>query len=79
MYGVLLIGFLAQAMVAVTRLLTEPASALATKFITDPMQKLTLAAIRNGDGGRRYVYSNFDHLNTAVLGTFGVIEGVTEA
>ena len=64
-YGVLPIGFLAQAMAAVTRFLTEPASALATEFITDPVQKLTLTVIRNGDGGRRHVYSNSNHLNTA--------------
>lgn len=41
-YGVLLIGFLAQAMVSVTRFLVRPAFFVATKFITDPMQKLTL-------------------------------------
>lgn len=79
MYGVLLIGFLAQAMAAVTRFLVKPASALATEFITDPVQKLTLTVIRNGDGGRRHVYSNFSPLNTAVLGTFSVIEVMTGA
>lgn len=78
-YGVLLIGFLAQAMVAVTRFLVKPASSLATKFITDPMQKLTVTVIRGKDGPKRHVYSNFDRLNTAILGVFGVLEGAETA
>ena len=74
-YGVLLVGFLAQAMVSVTRFLVEPASSMATKFITDPMQKLTVTVIGGKDGQKRHVYSNFDRLNTAILGVFGVLEG----
>ena len=72
-YGVLLIGFLAQAMVSVTRFLTKPASSVATKFITNSMQKLTLTAERGADGRERNILSNFDPLNTAVLRSFGVI------
>ena len=72
-YGVLLIGFLAQAMVSVTRFLTKPASSTATKFITSSMQKLTLTAERGTDGRKRNILSNFDPLNTAVLRSFGVI------
>ena len=72
-YGVLLIGFLAQAMVSVTRSLTEPVSSTATKFITDSMQKLTLTAEIGTDGRKRNILSNFDPVNTAVLRTFGVI------
>jgi transposase len=49
-YGVLLIGFLAQALVSVTRFLSKPASSAATKFITDAMQKLTLTVERGSDG-----------------------------
>ena len=68
---VLLIGFLAQAMVSVTRLLCEPASSTETKFITDAMQKLTLTVIRWKDGERRFVLSNFNPLNEAVLSYYG--------
>jgi transposase len=78
-YGVLLIGFLAQAMVSVTRFLVKPVSSLATKFITDPMQKLTVTVIGGKDGPKRRVYSNFDRLNTAILSVFGVLEGVETA
>ena len=58
--GVLLIGFLAQAMTSVTRYLCEPASSTATKFITDAMQKLTLTVVRRKDSERRFVLSNFN-------------------
>lgn len=72
-YGVLLIGFLAQAMVSVTRFLCEPASSKATKFITDPMQKLTLTVERRKDGTTRRIFSNLNRLNVAILRTFGMI------
>jgi len=72
-YGVLLIGFLAQAMVSVTRFLTKQASSEATKFITNSMQKLTLTAEQGASGRKRKILSNFDRLNTAVLRSFGVI------
>ena len=76
-YGVLLIGFLAQAMVSVTRFLTKPASSTATKFITNSMQKLTLTAEIGTDGRRRRILSNFDPLNTSILRSFGVISEVS--
>lgn len=75
-YGVLLIGFLAQAMVSVTRFLCGPASSKATKFITDPIQKLTLTIEKRKDGIMRRIFSNFNHLNVAVMRTFGIIQGV---
>lgn len=59
-YGVLLIGFLAQALISVTRILAEPAHNRATKFISDPMQKLTLTVKRNRIRGTEYIISNFD-------------------
>ena len=74
--GVLLIGFLTQAMVSVTRFLCEPASSTATKFITDAMQKLTLTVVHRKDGERRFVLSNFNPLNEAVLGCYGLFSGV---
>ena len=74
--GVLLIGFLAQAMVSVTRFLCEPASLTATKFITDAMQKLTLTVVHRKDGERRFVLFNFNPLNEAVLGCCGLFSEV---
>jgi len=75
-YGVLLIGFLAQAMVSVTRFLAKPASSTVTKFITNSMQNLTLTAEIGGDGRRRRILSNFDPLNTSILRSFGLISEV---
>ncbi|MBO4568457.1 MAG: hypothetical protein J5674_00495 [Candidatus Methanomethylophilaceae archaeon] len=72
-YGVLLIGFLAQALTAMTRLLAKPADGKATKFISDAVQKLTLTIKRRGLGGTEMILSNFSRLNTAILRAFGVI------
>ena len=74
--GVPLTGFLAQAMVSVTRFLCEPASPTATKFITDAMQKLTLTVVHRKDGERRFVLSDFSPLNEAVLGCYGLFSEV---
>lgn len=74
--GVLLIGFLAQAMTAVTRYLCKPVSSTATKFITDAMQKLTLTVVRRKDGERRFVLSNFNPLNEAILYCYGLFSEV---
>jgi len=75
-YGVLLIGFLAQALIAMTRLLAKPADGKATKFISDAMQKLTLTVRRKGMEGTEFILSNFNSLNQAILRAFGVIPEV---
>lgn len=75
-YGVLLIGFLAQALISVTRLLARPASGKATKFISDSMQKLTLTVKYNGMGGTEFITSNSNTMNTSILRAFGVIPEV---
>jgi len=72
-YGVLLIGFLAQALISVTRLLAKPASGKATKFISDSMQKLTLTVKHNGMKGTEFLISNFNTMNTSILRAFGMI------
>jgi len=75
-YGVLLIGFLAQALISMTRLLARPAEGKATKFISDAMQKLTLTVRRRGMEGTEFILSNFNPLNQAILRAFGVIPEV---
>ena len=69
-------SFFAQAMTSVTRFLCELASSTATKFITDAMQKLTLTVIRRKDGERRFVLSNFNPLNEAVIRCYGLFSEV---
>jgi transposase len=75
-YGVLLIGFLAQALIAMTRLLAKPADGKATKFISDAMQKLTLTVRRKGMEGTEFILSNFNSLNQSILRAFGIIPEV---
>ena len=72
-YDVLLIGFLAQALISVTHILAKPAFGKATKFISDAMQKLTLTIKHNGMKGTEFIISNFNNLNTAILRAFGLI------
>jgi transposase len=74
--GVLLIAFLAQALVSVTRILSKPASSTATKFITDSMQKLTLTVERGTDGRERRIFSNFNPMNVSILRSYGLIPEV---
>jgi transposase len=72
-YGVLLIGFLAQAVISVTRFFSKPASSTATKFIADSMQKLTLTVEKGTDGRERCILSNFNPLNIAIMRSYGVM------
>jgi len=72
-YGVLLIGFLAQALISVTRILAKPASGKATKFISDSMQKLTLTVRQNRMRGAEFLISDFNTMNTSILRAFGMI------
>jgi len=76
-YGVLLIGFLAQALISVTRLLAKLASEKATKFISDSMQKLTLMVKYNGMKDTEFVISDSNRLNTSILRAFGIISKQT--
>lgn len=67
-YGVLLLGFIAQLMICLTRLTVEPARSVATKFITSSLNNLTVTVVLTEDGQKRRFYSNFDPLNQAILG-----------
>jgi len=75
-YGVLLIGFLAQALIAMTRLQAKPADGKATKFLSDAMQKLTLTVRKKGIEGTEFILSSFNPLNQSILKAFGVIPEV---
>jgi len=69
-YGILLVGFIAQMMVSLTRYFVSPVSSVSTKFITSSLQNLTLTIVPTEDGRKRRYYSNFDSLNRAILGGF---------
>lgn len=66
-YGVLLLGFIAQLMICLTRLTVEPARSVATKFIASSLNNLTVTVVLTEDGQKRRFYSNFDPLNQAIL------------
>ena len=66
-YGVLLLGFIAQLMISLTRHFVSPVRTVSTKFITNSLEKLTLTLVPTEDGRKRRYYSNFDSLNRAIL------------
>jgi hypothetical protein len=69
-YGVLLLGFIAQMFISLTRHFVSPVSTVATKFIASSLQNLTVTVVPTEDGRKRRYYSNFDSLNRAILEGF---------
>jgi transposase len=69
-YGVLLLGFIAQLFISLTRYLVEPAKSVSTKFISRSLQNLTVTVVSSENGRTRRHYSNFDELNRAILTNF---------
>ncbi len=66
-HGVLLIGFIAQVMISLTRHFVKPVKRMSTKFIIAALQKLTLTLVSAGNGVKRRFYSNFNPTNRAIL------------
>lgn len=69
-HGVLLIGFIAQMMISLTRYFVTPVSSVSTKFISNSLQNLTVTVVPTEDGRKRRYYSNFDSLNRAILSDY---------
>ena len=69
-YGVLLLGFIAQMMISLTRYFVTPVSSVSTKFIAASLQNLTLTVVPTEDGRKRRYYSNFSSQNRAILEGF---------
>jgi len=69
-HGVLLIGFIAQVMISLTRHFIKPVKRMSTKFIIAALQKLTLTLVSLGDGRKRRFFSNFDPVNQAILAEY---------
>ena len=69
-YGVLLLGFIAQLMICLTRHFVKPARTVSTKFIIASLQKLTETLVFDGDGRKKRFYSNFEPLNSAILAEY---------
>jgi len=69
-YGILLIGFIAQMMISLTRHFVSPVRSVSTKFISNSLQNLTVTVVPTEDGRKRRYYSNFDALNRAILSEY---------
>jgi transposase len=68
--GVILLSFLAQVLISLTRVLYEPVRQMATKFVVLALERLTLTVELLADGRRRRVYSNFNPVNRAILARY---------
>jgi len=69
-FGVLLIGFIAQLMISLTRYFVKPVKRMSTKFIIASLQNLTLTLVSMGNGLKKRFYSNFNDVNRAILADF---------
>jgi len=69
-FGVLLIGFIAQLMISLTRYFVKPVKRMSTKFIIDALKKLTVTVVSMGDGLKKRFYSNFNEVNKAILSEY---------
>jgi transposase len=66
-YGALIIGFIAQLFVSLMRYEVAELKHTSTKFIKKSLSDLTVTVDSWGRKVKRYVYSNFDAINTMVL------------
>jgi len=69
-YGVLLIGSIAQLMISLTRHFVKPVKRMSTKFIIDALKKLTVTMVSMGNGLKKRFYSNFNEVNKAILAEY---------
>jgi len=65
--GALLIGFLSQLFVSLTRYLIPEVKKVSTKFFLKSLKNLTLTIIMGETVFRRRIYSNFEWLNRTIL------------
>ena len=69
-FGVLLIGFIAQLMISLTRYFVKPVKRMSTKFIIASLQNLTETVVSMDNGLKKRFYSNFNEVNRAILADF---------
>jgi transposase len=72
--GILLVGFIAQMMVAMIRYEHPELRNLSTKFLIRALEKLTATYFSAGPGRKHAVYSNFDRINRLILSEI-ILEG----
>jgi transposase len=69
-FGVLLIGFIAQLMISLTRFFVKPLKRMSTKFIIASLQNLTETVVSMGNGLKKRFFSTFNEVNRAILADF---------
>ena len=67
-YGALLIGFLAQLVISLLRYIHVELRHTCTKFIKKSLMNLTVTAEKTKNKVNRLIYSNFDPINTLLIG-----------
>jgi len=67
-YGALLIGFLAQLVISLLRYMHAELKHTCTKFIKKSLTNLTVTVEKEKNKIKRLIYSNFDSLNTVIIG-----------
>ena len=66
-YGALIIGFLAQLIISLIRFEKKELKHTSTKFIRKSLMNLTVTVEFEKKNRRKYIYSNFDKINQAIL------------
>lgn len=67
-YGALLIGFLAQLLISLLRYMHVELKHTCTKFIKKSLTNLTVTVEKTKNKMKRLIYSNFDPINTLIIG-----------
>jgi len=67
-YGALLIGFLAQLVISLLRYIHVELRHTCTKFIKKSLTNLTVTVEKTKNQVKKHIYSNFDHINTLIIG-----------
>ena len=67
-YGALLIGFLAQLLISLLRYVHVELKHTCTKFIKKSLTNLTVTFEKTKNRAKRLIYSNFDPINTLIIG-----------
>ena len=75
--GTLLLCFLAQVIVSIIRYEMPELKRCSTKFIIDPLKKLTVTYIYDKKQAARRIYSNFEPLNSRILRDIVVVSGLS--
>jgi transposase len=66
-YGAIIIGFIAQLFVSLIRFDYQETKKTSTKFIKKSLMNLTVTIVYEKNQTKRYIYSNFDAINSIIL------------